>query len=408
MIRETWDPNSFVISTEKTSRFKISPFTKAGGLRTPIPSGDALRNLDENKLFKEFVKTMFGSEEAKEYLDQPDTETNVTEQKVTSKDITRSKSVKPDADEQEGLENSDEYEVPQEPHKGSVRMVTRIEDFEELVIKSEEHTTTTTATVTTTPMPITEKVVEEELAEQNIAKLIDDIDIQELLTSIIEKNSEEDKEEAIKPKPAERTKSKINHSGIKHYKETIHRKGIKPFSFKITPITEETIATTEKIKPLTVKNIPLTEDLKPTTDKIKPSELEIPLEKDKTKPQEKKGKNISRNQKSLEKEEEKEVGEDDKIDMVVESTSESVEESETNDDYADDSDDDDGYEDYSSDKSQAEVVGKEMTFRQNTTTEATYDLISRQELLKLFNEAVADVVGTVTSKPYTQGILDRR
>lgn len=166
-----YDINNFIVSTQ--AQFKISPITPRAATTTPDPDEGVLRNLEESKLFKEFITTMFGSEEVKEYLDQFESDTN-TEEEATTIDTSRVASVKPTTGPTTAADI--EYELPQDP-KGSVRMVTTIDNFDEFKEKGEEDDRMQTVET------LDENMSEEEQAEESIAKLINDIDIQELLAS---------------------------------------------------------------------------------------------------------------------------------------------------------------------------------------------------------------------------------
>lgn len=190
------ESNFFKKSTKEN--FRVTPI--ATHLRSgPISSSDALRNLNEDEIFKKFITTMFGSEEVKEYLDQFDSDSDAPVD-ATTRDIARAASVKPTIEPttEATAEEDLTYEYP-DTKKGSGRMVTTIDNFDETEVQSEQYEETTLADL------LQDKDIDEEVqAEQNIAKLIDDIDIQELLASDIENElflEENDKysEEKIKP-----------------------------------------------------------------------------------------------------------------------------------------------------------------------------------------------------------------
>ncbi|KAJ8709937.1 hypothetical protein PYW07_009303 [Mythimna separata] len=207
---QIYDGDNFVISTKKT--FKVTPIIASPRSTSPIPSSDALRSLNENEMFKEFITTMFGSEEVKEYLDQFESEETLTE--TTKRDIVRAAIVRPTTEPTTEADIEDtpaDYDFPDD-QKGSVRMVTTIDNFDELQV--DELQAQSEETEDTTPTPEASLQIEDNdeqvQMEQNIAKLIDNIDIQELLASDIEEESYEPKnvipKEINKPKEAKRYK----------------------------------------------------------------------------------------------------------------------------------------------------------------------------------------------------------
>ncbi|XP_035452335.2 uncharacterized protein LOC118277575 [Spodoptera frugiperda] len=165
---------------------------------TPIPikSIDALRALNDNNMFKEFITTMFGSEEVKEYLDQFEYETdtddeeklNMEAQKVL--DMIRINTGTTTVQTTPKTSVTEHFKAPTEASEdykvGSVRMVTAIENFEELPKLEDSSDSGDSDDLETTPklfIDYADVPDSAEKVEEKIAKLIENIDIQELLKS---------------------------------------------------------------------------------------------------------------------------------------------------------------------------------------------------------------------------------
>ncbi|CAH1640522.1 unnamed protein product [Spodoptera littoralis] len=189
-------PASYSLEPVTMTKLKSEPYSITP---MPIKSIDALRALDDNNLFKEFITTMFGSEEVKEYLDQYEYETDTDDeekldmeaQKVLdmirintgTSTVRTTPKISITGHQQATTEDDEDYKL------GSIRMVTAIENFEkpdssgsddsnesQTPLPPKSFIDYTTSSKTQTP-DSAEKV------EEKIAKLIDEIDIQELLKS---------------------------------------------------------------------------------------------------------------------------------------------------------------------------------------------------------------------------------
>uniref|UniRef100_A0A2A4J200 Peptidase S1 domain-containing protein n=1 Tax=Heliothis virescens TaxID=7102 RepID=A0A2A4J200_HELVI len=189
-----------------TTEYKIEPVTvsqepgtvTAAETALPILNLDALRTLDESKDFKDFIRTMFGSQEAHDYLEGYEDDTDKSDEakpQVTESSAGRA-AARPQAVttqaspklkdlglRQPNISLPGTLQVPLASDKiNSVRMVTAIEDFDRVEVSSAEDEDSTLPTTTEIPRYTALKNKQSEKSvEESIAKLIDDIDIEEIL-----------------------------------------------------------------------------------------------------------------------------------------------------------------------------------------------------------------------------------
>lgn len=190
---------------------------------------DILRTIDDSQLFQEFLSTMFGSEEEKEYADQDDdapgenmaiaveqlqeSDTKPTAANVVEPELDAKTTTGPEGEpevvqevEQEVDQDAEQDEAELEPDpepepdvalplvtsahalvkhakapEKEVRMVTTIEKFE-FIAGSQEATTPALPDDLKKYTALNDNEYERKV-EQKIAKLIDDIDIKDLLKS---------------------------------------------------------------------------------------------------------------------------------------------------------------------------------------------------------------------------------
>ncbi|CAH0696143.1 unnamed protein product [Spodoptera exigua] len=227
--RETYKVEHYMTTK---SVYALEPVTQEGDsygiARSPIYSTDALRSLNDNNLFKDFVITMFGSEEAKEYLDQyeneKDTSTddeenlNIEADKVLNmiRINTRPTTV-PTSNVRVSDDNKSSIETDKDYNSGSVEMVSTLGYFDE----TPQRDSSSDESRTTPKLVVNYAVASEstELLEADIAKLIDEIDIQKLLESGLSDSSADfDKESKSSTTTQSPTNKRVTES--KTYEDT--------------------------------------------------------------------------------------------------------------------------------------------------------------------------------------------
>ncbi|PZC79293.1 hypothetical protein B5X24_HaOG200424 [Helicoverpa armigera] len=226
-----------------TRQERIQPVTGTGESGTtepslPILNVDALRTLDENKDFKDFIKTMFGEEEVKEYIEEYDygvdkpagakpqvaapsagrAAATAGRSEVKPQRVTTTASPKIKSQIQQNIS------LPEDPQVGSVKMVTSMDNFDRIEVSSAEDEDSKVPTTVEVPGYTALKNKQSaKNVEESIAKLIDDIDIEEILDfepgDSLDKNASVSKVGAKRQKPEKLPETASNDSTSYEYEE---------------------------------------------------------------------------------------------------------------------------------------------------------------------------------------------